>query len=106
MTWRGRCEVLAESRYATPEARNSKSLLTASTSSAPAVLLDLDVDIVALHDDRIGPGGDHGGEAGHLAGRQVEARPVRRALDVEAPQLALAQRVLLVRAGVGDGVEA
>ena len=43
-------------------------------------------------------------QADHLTGDHVEARAVSRALDVQSPQLALAQRVLLVRTDIGDGV--
>src|SRR5262249_37234893 len=100
MTWRGRWDVLAESRYATPVSRKGKSFRSAPTSRT----LDLDVDIVALQGDRVRARGHHARQAGDRAGLEVEPRPVRRALDVEAPDLAVAEGVLLVRADVGDGV--
>src|SRR5439155_5263100 len=101
-TGRGRCEVLAESRYATPVSRKGKSWRMASTSNMRS---ELNVDIFALQAHRVGPGRDHRRQAGHGASQQVEAGAVGRALDLEAPELAVAQRVLLVRADVAEGVE-
>src|SRR5215472_697113 len=90
-----------------PLSKKGKSLRMASTSyGADDVISDLNVDIVTLHGDPVGPGRDHGGQAGDGARLQVEARAVGGALDVEAPKLTLAQRVLLVGTDVAQGVVA
>src|SRR5437879_12859107 len=65
----------------------------------------LDEHILAFHAHGVGLGRDDRGQAGHLAGDEVEARAVLRALDIHAPQLALAQRELLVRADDAECVE-
>src|SRR5213082_2285411 len=90
VTWRGRCDVLAESRYASPLSKIGKSFLTAATSY-------IDVHLAVL---------DHHGHPGHRAGLEVEARAVLRALDLEVEELASAEEEILVRAHVVDGVEA
>src|SRR5215469_18337941 len=89
-----------------PVSKKGKSSRIAPTSSPLplAAGLDLNVDIVALHDDRIGPGWNHGRQTSDRAGLHVEAGAVGRALDVHPPQLTVAERVLLVRADVGEGV--
>src|SRR6266568_3652787 len=98
VTWRGRCDVLAESRYAMPVSKIGKSCLTAVTSY-------VNVDITVLHGHGICLRRDDRGQAGHLARDQVEARAVLRTLDVHAPELAVAQEELLMRADVVEGVE-
>src|SRR5207248_5533348 len=65
----------------------------------------LDEDIAILDRYLGGLRRDHRRQAGHLAGADVEARAVPRTLDRHLPELALAKRVLLVRAGVADGIE-
>src|SRR6202011_6222072 len=77
-----------------------KSRRTASTSR----VLVLDVDVVAINLHLVGLRRNHRRKAGHRAVEQAEARTVRRALDVQAPELAVAQRVLLMRADVADRV--
>src|SRR6266702_6555171 len=99
VTWRGRCDVFAESRYAMPVSRIGKSLRIAATSN-------VDVDITVLHRDRKRPRRDDRGQPRHLAGLHVELRAVLRAFDVELEQLALAEQKVLVRADVVDGVQA
>src|SRR5919109_4398084 len=94
----GRCDVLAESRYAMPVSKMGKSRLTAATSY-------VNVDITSLHGHRVGLRRDDGGQARHFAGLQVKARSVLRAFDVHAPELAVTQRELLVRADVVERVE-
>src|SRR5215467_3825115 len=98
VTCRGRCEVLAESRYAMPVSKIGKSLRTAARSY-------VNVDITVLHAHWIRRRGNHSRQPGHLARLQVEPRPMLRALDVHAPELSVAQRELLVRAHVVEGVE-
>src|SRR5690348_4054298 len=98
VTWRGRCEVLAESRYAIPVSKMGKSLRMVATSN-------VNVDITVLHRDRVGLRRDHRRQAGDLAGLQVEPRAVLRALDVHAPELSVGEKELLVGADVVEGVE-
>src|SRR2546430_17218952 len=98
VTWRGRCEVLAESRYAIPVSKMGKSLRTAATSY-------IDVDLAVLDLDWIDPGWDHRGKARDRAGLEVESGAVLRALDLEVEQLTAAEQEVLVRAHVVDGVE-
>src|SRR4029077_4939446 len=81
-----------------PLSKIGKSRLTPPTSYA-------NVDIAVVHRDRVRRGRDHRRQAGHLAGLQVEARAVLRALHVHAPQLAVRQRELLVGADVVERVE-
>src|SRR5690348_17366663 len=81
-----------------PVSKIGKSRLTAVTSY-------VNVDIAVLQGHRIRLRRDHRRQAGHLAGHQVEARAVLRALDVHAPELSVAQRELFVRADVVEGVE-
>src|ERR1051326_4601331 len=99
VTWRGRCEVLAESRYAIPVSRIGKSLRIAATSNVT-------VDIAPLHGYRKGPRRNHGRQSRDLAGLHVELGAVLRALDLAVEQLALAQQKVLVRADVVDRIEA
>src|SRR5215472_10289800 len=89
-----------------PVSKKGKSSRIAPTSSPlrPAAGLDLNVDIVALHSDRIGPGWNHGRQTGDRPRLHVEAGAVGRALDVQPPQLTVAERVLLVGADVREGV--
>src|SRR5260370_6610741 len=63
VTWRGRCEVFAESRYAMPVSKIGKSFRIVATSNVLMAnsVRDLDVDLVALHGNRVGLGGNHGG---------------------------------------------
>src|SRR2546423_1069858 len=56
VTWRGRCEVLAESRYAIPVSKIGKSLRTAATSYIDEHLAVFDLDWIDL-------GWDHRGKA-------------------------------------------
>src|SRR6266481_676980 len=107
VTWRGRCEVFAESRYAMPVSKIGKSFRMVATSKVFIAISigDLDIDLVALHGSRVGLGGNHGGQACHLAGDEVEARAVLRALHVHAPQLAVAEVELFVGADVVERVE-
>src|SRR5216683_2014604 len=81
VTWRGRCEVLAESRYAMPVSKIGKSRLIAVTSY-------VNVDITVLHGHGIRLRRDHSRQAGDLAGLEVEPRAVLRTLDVHAHELA------------------
>src|SRR3984893_6318301 len=75
-------------------------------SAIPLILVsDLDVDIPVLNRYRVGLRGDDRREAGDLAGTDVEARAVPGAFDRHVPQLPLAERILLVGAGVADRVE-
>src|ERR1700738_741427 len=64
----------------------------------------LDVDVVAIQLYLVYLGGDYRREPGDAAVEQAEARAVGRALDVQPPQFAVPQRVLLVRADVADRV--
>src|SRR5712691_392837 len=98
VTWRGRCEVLAESRYAMPVSKIGKSRLIAVTSY-------VNVDITVLHGHGIRLRRYHSRQAGDLAGPEVEPRAVLRPLDVYAPEPAVAQEELLVSADVVEGVE-
>src|SRR6516225_4386652 len=99
VTWRGRCDVLAESRYAIPVSKMGKSLRTAATSN-------VNVDIAALHRDGKRPRIDHRGQARHLAGLEVEPRTVLGALHLAVlDHLAAAQQKVLMRAHVVDGVK-
>src|ERR1700756_3611783 len=99
VTWRGRCEVFAESRYAMPVSKIGKSRLMAVTSY-------VNVDITVLHGHGIRRRGDDRGQAGHLSGLEVEPRSMLRALHVHAPELAVGEVELLMRADVVQGVEA
>src|SRR6267378_2404765 len=98
VTCRGRCEVLAESRYAIPVSKMGKSLRTAATSY-------IDVYLAVPDFNWIDPGRDDGRHPGHRAGLQVESRSVLRALDLQVEHLAAAEQEVLVRAHVVDRVE-
>src|SRR5438270_4423927 len=75
-------------------------------SAIPLILVpDFDVDISVLDRHRVGLRRDHRREAGDLAGPDVEARTMPRAFDRHLPQLPLAERILLVRAGIADRIE-
>src|SRR2546428_13178157 len=78
-------------------------------SRVPAIPLilvpDFDVDISVLDRYRVGLRRDHRREARDLAGPAVEARAMPRAFDRHLPQLPLAERILLVRAGIADRIE-
>src|SRR2546425_12819321 len=75
-------------------------------SAIPLILVrHLDVDIAVLDRYRVRLRGNDRGQAGHLAGPDVEARAVPWTFDRHLPELALAERVLLVRAGIADRVE-
>src|SRR3954452_20136888 len=65
----------------------------------------VDQDDVALDGEREDGARPGRGQAGGLAGAQVEARAVQPALDRAVLDLALGQRDLGVRAGVVDGVQ-
>src|SRR5438477_3285567 len=99
VTWRGRCDVLAESRYASPLSKIGKSFLTAATS-----YIDVHLAVLDLHGVDLGR--HHRGHPGHRAGLEVEARAMLRALDLEVEELAAAEEEILVCAHVVDGVEA
>src|SRR5260370_40374068 len=90
-----------------PVSKIVKTLRNVATSNVLMAksVRDLDVDLVVIHGTRVGLGGNHGGQARHLAGDEVEARAVLRALDVHAPQLAVAEVELLVSADVVERVE-
>src|ERR1700682_3125119 len=116
VTWRGRCEVFAESRYAIPVSKIGKSFLIAATSyetlgapcARPAIAIsveDLDEDVAAFDGHGVRLRGDDSRQGSALARDQVEARSVLRALDVHAPKLTVAQAELLVRADVVEGIE-
>src|ERR1700694_884705 len=94
----GRCEVFAESRYAIPVSKIGKSFLIAATSNEtlgapcarPAIAIsveDLDEDVAAFDGHGARLRGDDSRQAGDLARDQVEARSVRRGLDVQAREL-------------------
>src|SRR5919204_3040310 len=87
----------------TPVSKIGKSLRTWSTLKGPA--LEIDVDIVPFDRDRVGRNRGHRRQRVRPAGLKVEPGTVLRTLDLEAPQLALAERVVLVRADVVEGVE-
>src|SRR2546428_13258303 len=75
-------------------------------SAIPLILVpDFDVDISVLDRYRVGLRRDHRREARDLAGPDVEARAMPRAFDRHLPQLPLAERILLVRAGIADRIE-
>src|SRR2546421_4687391 len=75
-------------------------------SAIPVILVpDFDKDIAVLHRYRVGLRRDHRREARDLAGPHVEARAMPRAFDRHLPQLPLAERILLVRAGIADRIE-
>src|SRR3989441_13014404 len=75
-------------------------------SAIPLILVpDFDVDISVLARSRVSLRRDHRREARDLAGPGVEARAMPRAFDRHLPQLPLAERILLVRAGVADRIE-
>src|SRR5256712_2321842 len=75
-------------------------------SAIPLILVpDFDVDISVLDRYRVSLRRDHRREARDLAGPDVEARAMPRAFDRHLPQLPLAERILLVRAGVADRIE-
>ena len=68
------------------------------------VVVDVDVDVVAVVPRRgRSATGSVAGQAGGLAGAQVEARAVQPALDVQSVDLALAERDGGVGADVLDG---
>src|SRR5919108_3838435 len=75
-----------------------KSRLTAATS-----YVNVDITVLDRHGVRLC--GDDGRQTGDLSGLQVEARAVLRTFDVHAPELAVAEEELLVRADVVQGVE-
>src|SRR6202521_3956458 len=75
-------------------------------SAIPLILVsDLDVNIPVLDRYRVGLRRDDGRKARDLAGTDVEARAVSRAFDRHLPELSLAERILLVGAGVADRIE-
>src|SRR3989442_15513734 len=77
-----------------------------SSSGIRSILpLDVQIDVAIGNGHRIRLGRDHGGQAGDFPGAHIEARPMPGALHRHLPELALAQRVVLVGTGVGDGVE-
>src|SRR5690242_16171670 len=83
-----------------PVSRMGKSLRTAATSK-------VNVDIAPLHRHRECFRRDHGRKPGHLPGLHVESRSVLWALDLATlDQLASAQKKVLVRAHVVQGVKA
>src|ERR1700681_220720 len=75
-------------------------------SAIPPILVsDLDVDIPVLDRYRVGLRRDDRWEARDLAGTDVEARAVPGAFDRHIPQLPLAERILLMGAGVADRIK-
>src|SRR5260370_499616 len=75
-------------------------------SAIPLILVpDLDVDIPVLDRYRIGLRRNDRRQARDLAGPHVEAGAVPWAFNRHLPELPLAERVLLVGAGVADRVE-
>src|SRR5580704_1000299 len=99
-----------------PVSKIGKSLRIVATSNElleapcarPAIAIsvgDLDIDLVALHRYGVGLGGDHGRQAGHFPGYEVEARAMLRAFDVHAPQLTFAEIELLVGTDVVERVK-
>src|SRR6266571_8755256 len=94
-----------------PVSKIGKSRRMAVTSSGvPAGSPDpvgcsyVEVDIISLHLDGIDRHRLDRRQRVGVAGAQVEARAVLRALDLESPELAHAEREVLVRADVVDGV--
>src|SRR5258708_8166034 len=87
VTWRGRCEVFAESRYAMPVSKIGKSFRIVATSNVLMAnsVRDLDVDLVALHGNRVGLGGNHGGEAPHPGADEGGAQGLPQAPHRHAP---------------------
>src|ERR1700704_1121869 len=75
-------------------------------SAIPLILVrNLDVHIAVLDRYRVGLRRDDRRQSRDLAGPYVEARAMPRAFDGHLPELPLAERILLVRAGVADRVE-
>src|SRR5437016_5890436 len=72
----------------------------------PGSILERDVDVVAAQLDAMGRHGLEGGEGERLAGPDVEPRPVTRAPDHRALELAFGQGAPVVGADIVDGVEA
>src|SRR3982074_2852934 len=66
---------------------------------------NLDEHVLPFDAHGVGGCRNDGREAGDLAGDEVEARAVLRALDVHAPELAVAKRELLMRADIVERVE-
>src|SRR2546421_7272181 len=89
--------------------RNSPDAGAWVVSMVSAISLSLspnfDIDVAVLDRHRIGLRRDHRRQAGDLAGSDVKARAVAGALDRHLPDLAFAERVFLVGAGVPDGVK-
>ena len=72
-------------------------------SKGPGVV---DQHIVAVDDASVDRNGFGRRKADRLPGAEIEARPVKVALDLAVANISLRQRDLGVRAFVGDGVEA
>src|SRR6266851_386952 len=81
-----------------------KSLRISETSRRRATLVVIPGPL-RMHRHRVSGCRYDRWEAGHLSGDEVEARAVLRALDIHVPQLAIAQRELLVGADVVERVE-
>src|SRR5437588_1512416 len=75
-------------------------------SAMPLILVrNLDVHIAVLDRYRVGLRGDDRRQARDLAGPHVEARAMPWAFDRHLPELPLAERIFLVRAGIADRIE-
>src|ERR1700688_27703 len=90
-----------------PVSKIGKSFRIVATSKVLIAISvgDLDVDLVALHGNRVGLGGDYSGQPGLLPRLETDAGAVLRALHVHAPELAVAEVELLMRADVVQRVE-
>src|SRR6266581_9721260 len=64
---------------------------------------EVDLDLAVHHADRVGVHPEHRGKCLHLAGPQIEARAVPRALHQTVLELALTEHTAVVRADVVDG---
>src|SRR5260221_11271974 len=104
VTWRGRCEVFAESRYAMPVSKIGKSFRIVATSKVFIAISigDLDIDLVALHGSRVGLGGNHGGPARHLASIKAVATAALGATHARHPPLSPSGAALPRWGGVAE----
>src|SRR2546421_4780302 len=89
--------------------RNSPDAGAWVVSMVSAISMSLsphfDVEVAILDRHRIGFRWDHRRQAGDLAGSDVKSRAVAGTFDRHLPELAFAERVFLVSAGVPDGVK-
>src|SRR3954471_3791379 len=86
-----------------PSTLTCRSLI--SSVATVSLLLDGDVDVIAVDLHGIGRDGTVGRQAGGLAAAQVEARAVQPALDGAVLYVAVGEVDVGVRADVGDGVD-